>query len=83
MCYALTREYFFLKRIQKKQTQRNNEKKLNAFLSTCRTKQKDTMDQEVVKKEAHARAMFQKMSADPENQQQRLWRWALRGIVIQ
>jgi hypothetical protein len=41
------------------------------------------MDQEVVKKEAHARAMLQKMSSDPEKQQQRLWRWALRGIVIQ
>jgi hypothetical protein len=44
------------------------------------------MDQvEVVKKEAHARAMLQKMnqmSDDPEKQQ-RLWRWALRGIVIQ
>jgi hypothetical protein len=43
------------------------------------------MDQvEVVKKEAHARAMLQKMnqmSSDPEKQ--RLWRWALRGIVIQ
>jgi hypothetical protein len=40
------------------------------------------MDQEVMKKEAHARAMLQKMSSDPEKQQ-RLWRWALRGIVIQ
>ena len=38
----------------------------------------DQEDQEeVVKKEAHARAMLQKMT------DQRLWRWALRGIVIQ
>lgn len=38
----------------------------------------DHLDQEeVVKKEAHARAMLQKMT------DQRLWRWALRGIVIQ
>jgi hypothetical protein len=41
----------------------------------------DQCQSEVVK-EAHARAMLQKMSSDPEKQQ-RLWRWALRGIVIQ
>jgi hypothetical protein len=29
------------------------------------------------KREAHARAMLQKMTAE----KQRLWRWALRGIV--
>ena len=32
------------------------------------------------KREAHARAMLQKMTA---HEKQRLWRWALRGIVIQ
>jgi hypothetical protein len=31
------------------------------------------------KREAHARAMLQKMTA---HEKQRLWRWALRGIVI-
>jgi hypothetical protein len=36
---------------------------------------------EVVKKEAHARAMLQKMNSKKEDM--RLWRWALRGIVIQ
>jgi hypothetical protein len=44
------------------------------------------MDQtEVVKKEAHARAMLQKMNqmSDDTEKHQRLWRWALRGIVIQ
>ena len=34
------------------------------------------------KREAHARIMLQKMAA-PDNEKQRLWRWALRGIVIQ
>ena len=37
--------------------------------------------EEVVKKEAHARAMLQKMNSKKEDM--RLWRWALRGIVIQ
>ena len=54
--------------------------KKNTWLTITRN-----MDQtEVVKKEAHARAMLHKMnqmSDDPEKQ--RLWRWALRGIVIQ
>jgi hypothetical protein len=36
---------------------------------------------EIVKKEAHARAMLQKMNSKKEDM--RLWRWALRGIVIQ
>jgi hypothetical protein len=31
------------------------------------------------KREAHARAMLQKMTA---HEKQRLWRWALRGIVV-
>jgi hypothetical protein len=34
------------------------------------------------KREAHARIMLQKMAAQ-DNEKQRLWRWALRGIVIQ
>jgi hypothetical protein len=34
------------------------------------------------KREAHARTMLQKMTAH-DNEKQRLWRWALRGIVIQ
>ena len=34
------------------------------------------------KREAHARTMLQKMTA-PDNEKQRLWRWALRGVVIQ
>ena len=40
------------------------------------------MDTEEDKREAHARTMLQKMAAH-ENEKQRLWRWALRGIVIQ
>jgi hypothetical protein len=31
------------------------------------------------KREAHARAMLQKMTV---HEKQRLWRWALRGIVV-
>jgi len=34
------------------------------------------------KREAHARTMLQKMTAH-DNEKQRLWRWALRGVVIQ
>ena len=41
----------------------------------------DLDQEEVVKKEAHARAMLQKMNSKKEDM--RLWRWALRGIVIQ
>ena len=40
------------------------------------------VDTEEDKREAHARTMLQKMAAH-ENEKQRLWRWALRGIVIQ
>ena len=39
------------------------------------------LEAEIVKKEAHARAMLQKMNSKKEDM--RLWRWALRGIVIQ
>jgi hypothetical protein len=40
------------------------------------------LDQDqIAKKEAHARAMLQKMNSNKEDM--RLWRWALRGIVIQ
>ena len=35
------------------------------------------------KREAHARAMLQKMNLINDPEKQRLWRWALRGIVIQ
>ena len=41
----------------------------------------DLEQAEIVKKEAHARAMLQKMNLKKEDM--RLWRWALRGIVIQ
>jgi len=34
---------------------------------------------DTAKREAHARAMLQKMTA---HEKQRLWRWALRGIVV-
>ena len=37
------------------------------------------MEFDTAKREAHARAMLQKMTA---HEKQRLWRWALRGIVV-
>ena len=36
---------------------------------------------DTAKREAHARAMLQKMTAH-DHEKQRLWRWALRGIVV-
>jgi hypothetical protein len=44
-------------------------------------------DLDLEHREAHARAMLQKITkqhnADDLEGKQRLWRWALRGIVIQ
>ena len=57
-------------------------------LDTMHLVENENMDQDqdqnqdqTAKKEAHARAMLQKMNLKKEDM--RLWRWALRGIVIQ
>ena len=47
----------------------------------CMDTEFDTTEEfDADKREAHARTMLQKMTA---HEKQRLWRWALRGIVIQ
>jgi hypothetical protein len=46
---------------------------------------KDSGFKDVEQREAHARAMLKKMNQldDTRLHKERLWRWALRGIVIQ
>ena len=55
----------------------------HAALITMATKKEEEAEKVVYDLEAQAFFTLQKMNQDSEKEKQRMWRWALRGIVIQ